>query len=98
MCQKLFERKFCCALRVFLCALVSRPVCARTCTQLRGNIGCEYLEMKATSLCIHSLCLRKSKCCLVVNIMHGDRCLHGTLRMDLIITSYVSMDTLRRVL
>src|SRR6218665_390245 len=28
-----------CALQVFLCALVSRPVCAHTCTQPRGSIG-----------------------------------------------------------
>jgi len=24
----------------FLCALLSWPVCARTCTHLRGKIGC----------------------------------------------------------
>jgi len=29
---------FVCVLQVFLCALVSRPVCARTRAQLRGNI------------------------------------------------------------
>jgi len=28
-----------CALQVFLCALVSRPVCMHTHAQLRGNIG-----------------------------------------------------------
>jgi len=28
-----------CALQVFLCALISRPVCARKSAQLRGNTG-----------------------------------------------------------
>jgi len=28
-----------CVLQVFLCALISRPVCTRTRTQLRGNIA-----------------------------------------------------------
>jgi len=34
ICEKIF-----CALHVFLCALVLRPVCARTRAQLRGNIA-----------------------------------------------------------
>jgi len=31
--------KIVCAHQVFLCALVSRPVCVRTSAQLRGNIA-----------------------------------------------------------
>src|SRR6218665_3802095 len=30
-----------CALLVFLCALVSQPICTHTRAQLRGNIGCD---------------------------------------------------------
>ena len=37
--QKHFWKKHLCALQVFLCALVSRPVCIRIDAQLRGNIG-----------------------------------------------------------
>jgi len=33
-----FWKENLCALKVFLCALVSRHVCARTRAQLRGNI------------------------------------------------------------
>jgi len=38
--QKHFSKENLCALRlqVFLCALISQPVCAHTCAQLRGNI------------------------------------------------------------
>src|SRR6218665_3299652 len=36
--QNTVWREHLCALQVFLCALVSRPVCARTCAQFRGNI------------------------------------------------------------
>ena len=39
MCQKVFVGNLLCALQVFLLALVSRPVCARTCAQLRKNIA-----------------------------------------------------------
>jgi len=42
MCQKEFLKEHLCALKVFLCALVSRPVCTRTHAQLRGNIGHNY--------------------------------------------------------
>jgi len=38
--QKQFWKEHLCALKVFLCALVSRPVWARTRAQLRGNIAC----------------------------------------------------------
>jgi len=38
MCTNIFGKIIFCALHVFLCALVLRPVWARTCTQLRGNI------------------------------------------------------------
>jgi len=38
--QKHFSQKIFCALQVSLCALISRPVCARTRAQLRGNIDC----------------------------------------------------------
>jgi len=39
--QKHFFKDNLCALQVILCALISRPVCARTRAQLslRGNIG-----------------------------------------------------------
>ena len=43
MCKHIFGKIFFCALHVFLCARVLRPVCARTCAQLRGNIAREYL-------------------------------------------------------
>src|SRR6218665_1621861 len=36
--QTHFLKKDLCALQVFLCALISRPVYTRTCAQLRGNI------------------------------------------------------------
>ena len=43
MCKKYVQthswKKHLCALQVFLCALASWPVCARTRAQLRGNIG-----------------------------------------------------------
>jgi len=39
--QKHFLKENSCALQVFLCVLTSRPVCARTCAQLRGNISCD---------------------------------------------------------
>jgi len=38
MCQKHFWKEHLCVLQVFLCALISRLVCVRTCTHLRGNI------------------------------------------------------------
>ena len=38
--KKFLEGTFMCA-PIFLCALVSRPVCACTCTQLRGNVGAD---------------------------------------------------------
>ena len=37
--QKHFLKENLCALHIFLCAHVSRPVCARTRAQLRRNIG-----------------------------------------------------------
>ena len=37
--QHIFGKIISCALPVFLCARVFRPVCARTREQLRGNIG-----------------------------------------------------------
>jgi len=37
--QKHFWKEHLCALQVFLCALVSRPVRVRTLAQLRGNIA-----------------------------------------------------------
>jgi len=37
--QKHFWREHLYAFQIFLGAIISRPVCARTCTQLRGNIG-----------------------------------------------------------
>ena len=40
--QNKFFKENSCALQVFLCALISRPVCACTRAQLRGNIGCDY--------------------------------------------------------
>jgi len=48
MCAKTFLQENFCALQFFFCARVSRPVRARTCAQLRGNIGHEY-EVLATS-------------------------------------------------
>jgi len=36
--SKHFWEEYLCTLQVFLCAHVSRPVCARTRAQLRGNI------------------------------------------------------------
>jgi len=39
MRKRHFLREHLCALQVFLHALVSRPVCACTHAQLRGNIG-----------------------------------------------------------
>src|SRR6218665_245049 len=39
MCKH-FRREHSCSLRVFLCALVSRFVCERSCAQLIGNINC----------------------------------------------------------
>ena len=39
MCKKHFWRQHLCAFQVFLCVLVSWPVCTRTHAQLRGNIG-----------------------------------------------------------
>jgi len=37
MCAKTFLKENFCALQLFFCARVSRPVCARA--QLRGNVG-----------------------------------------------------------
>jgi len=39
MGKRTFLNENLCALQVFLCALISRPVSARTRAQLRGNIG-----------------------------------------------------------
>src|SRR6218665_610863 len=39
ICEKHFWKEHLCALKVFLCALVSQPMCARTRAQLRGNIA-----------------------------------------------------------
>jgi len=39
--QTHFLKENCCVLQVSLCALISRPVCARTRVQLRGNIDWE---------------------------------------------------------
>jgi len=36
--KKIFFKESLRALQVFLCALISRPVCVRTCAQLRGNV------------------------------------------------------------
>jgi len=41
--QTHFLKENLCALQVFLCALILRPVCARTRAQLRGNIGVDQL-------------------------------------------------------
>jgi len=41
MCRHIFGKIIFCALHVFLCARVLRPVCARTRAQLRGNIECD---------------------------------------------------------
>src|SRR6218665_3220086 len=43
MCRNIFGKIIVCALHVFLCARVLRPVCARTRAQLRGNIGLSSL-------------------------------------------------------
>jgi len=37
--NKHFFAKICCPIHVFLCALVLRPVCARTHAHLTGNIA-----------------------------------------------------------
>ena len=39
ICENTFLKEHLCARQVFLCVLISRPVCARTRAQLRGNIG-----------------------------------------------------------
>jgi len=45
ICAKyFFEGKFCCALRVFSCVLVSRSVCMHTRAQLRGNIDSQCIK------------------------------------------------------
>jgi len=36
--QTHFLKENLCAFQVFLCPLISRPACARTCAQLRGNV------------------------------------------------------------
>jgi len=38
-----FLKENLCALQVFLCALIWRPVCARTRAQFRGNIACMWI-------------------------------------------------------
>jgi len=40
--QETFLKKNLCVLKVLLCALISRPVCARTHAQLRENIVHDY--------------------------------------------------------
>src|SRR6218665_2835007 len=57
MCTNIFGKIFC-ALHVFLCALVLRPVCARTRAQLRGNIAPETLS------CSHPLQMESDFGCL----------------------------------
>jgi len=44
MCKNIFGKIIFFALRVFLCARVLRPACART--QLRGNFGYRHLFFK----------------------------------------------------
>src|SRR6218665_3851592 len=44
--QRHFWRGHLRVLQVFLCALVSQIVCARTCTQLRGNADCTPSHVK----------------------------------------------------
>src|SRR6218665_739432 len=54
ICENTFLKENLCVLQVFLCVLISRPVCARTCAQLRGNIDC---DMKLVyDLSLHVLC------------------------------------------
>jgi len=44
MCKQIFLKEILRALQVFLCALTSRPVCARA--QLRGNIDVSESKVK----------------------------------------------------
>ena len=48
ICAKTFIKENICALKVFLYALISRPVCARA--QLRGNIANYYNSLEAYNL------------------------------------------------
>src|SRR6218665_3416056 len=52
--QKHFSKEHLCALKVSLCAFVSRPLCARTCAQLRGNIG-HKAQLTRPRLCMQAV-------------------------------------------
>ena|SRR6218665_45963 len=52
MCRNIFGKIIFCALHVFLCACILRPVCARTRAQLRGNIA-GYLHVFPLTHCIY---------------------------------------------
>ena len=54
--QKHFLKENLCTLQVFLCALISRPVCAFA--QPRGNIGD---NLKITTLKVHFVCIPQCK-------------------------------------
>src|SRR6218665_1408464 len=49
--EKHFWRKNLCVLQVFLCTLVSRPVCDHTCAHLRGNIERGTLLSLSCAIC-----------------------------------------------
>jgi len=51
MCANTFFKENLCTLQVFLCVLISQRVCARTHTQLRGNIACN-IELHENKLLI----------------------------------------------
>src|SRR6218665_1555902 len=51
ICENTFLKENLCVLQVFVCALISRPVCTRT--QLRGNIDCDMKLVYDLLLHVH---------------------------------------------
>jgi len=76
--QKHFLKEQSCALQVFLCALISRPVCACTRARLRGNIALNRLPSNLRpELYIFSTKPRKQKKRFYFpnNLMERKRCI-----------------------
>jgi len=52
--QKHFLKENLYVLQVFLCAVISQPVCTHTCTQLRGNIALNVISFQRVNLSLIS--------------------------------------------